>query len=433
MSSVVGPVTRAYGPETLNHYTHGPLNRLSFLRGDYKFLAKAFKAPTTRFLLLNKLDPLAVKIEKDKRTTTTASVGDGTKFPSAVPPSYNLAYVGYEDVASIVGEPFAKSVDELVAEWDSKRDAVGVGRVLSVFLGADESVETEKLADGRYQGHVYFAVDVTPAKATDPELQKRVEAVIDKVVDPAKGVEFVSPRFGGRFAFQEYGLYAQARQYVDWNNRSRFCAGCGARTMSIEAGCKLTCPPTDAGVELPPCETRGVVTYHSFPRTDPTVIMSVVNHRGDRILLGNGRRHPKGMYTTLAGFLEPAESVEDCVRREVWEESGVRVGRVYVHSTQPWPFPANLMIGCVAEVADDSDAAHAIDLGHDPELNDAQWFEFGPVREALERSKEPGFNLFSSDGFRVPPPEAVAHHLIDSIVNGTWVRGPTSDVTNSKI
>jgi NAD+ diphosphatase len=78
------------------------------------------------------------------------------------------------------------------------------------------------------------------------------------------------------------------------------------------------------------------------------------------------------------------------------------------------------MIGCIAEVANGSEEAHAIDLGHDPELNDAKWFEFEPIRAALEASKSRGFNLMTSDGFRVPPPQAIAHHLIAAIVNGNW-------------
>jgi NAD+ diphosphatase len=161
-------------------------------------------------------------------------------------------------------------------------------------------------------------------------------------------------------------IYAEARQMLDWNARNPFCAQCGQPTMSINGGFKRACPSTDlakkaaapmsttgaepvAQNERPPCATRTGVSNVSFPRTDPTVIMAVVNHKGDKILLGRSKRFPKYWYSTLAGFAEPAESIEEAVRREVYEEAGILVGRVVIHSTQPWPYPANLMIGAVGQ------------------------------------------------------------------------------------
>lgn len=109
----------------------------------------------------------------------------------------------------------------------------------------------------------------------------------------------------------------------------------------------------------------------SFPRTDPTVIMAVTSNDGTKVLLGRQRRWPTDWFSTLAGFLEPGESIEEAVRREVWEESGVKVGRVVVHSSQPWPFPASLMIGAVAQALPGD--GEKINLGHDPELESAKW------------------------------------------------------------
>lgn len=170
-------------------------------------------------------------------------------------------------------------------------------------------------------------------------------------------------------------IYAQARSLLDWNQRNPFCAQCGQRTLSLNAGTKRTCPPTDlAGGEKrdrPPCATRGTISNISFPRTDPTVIMAVISADGTKALLGRQWRFPKNMYSALAGFLEPGESIEEAVRREVWEESGVRVGRVVIHSSQPWPFPASLMIGAIGQaLPGDGEEIH---LGHDPELEDARW------------------------------------------------------------
>jgi NAD+ diphosphatase len=110
--------------------------------------------------------------------------------------------------------------------------------------------------------------------------------------------------------------------------------------------------------------------------------MAIVNHAGDKVLLGRQRRWPDHFFSCLAGFCEPAESVEEAVRREAWEESGVRVGRVVVHSSQPWPYPASLMLGCIGEALPDGED---INLGHDPELHQADWYPISFVREMLSK------------------------------------------------
>ena len=132
--------------------------------------------------------------------------------------------------------------------------------------------------------------------------------------------------------------------------------------------------------------------------------MAIVNSTGDKVLLGRKRRWPEHMFSCLAGFLEPGESIEDAVRREAWEESGVRVGRVVVHSSQPWPYPASLMIGCVGQALSAS-RAEEIHLGHDPELHEAGWYTIAFVRKMLAR---PALSLDQgpAEGFEevLPPP-----------------------------
>jgi NAD+ diphosphatase len=206
--------------------------------------------------------------------------------------------------------------------------------------------------------------------------------------------------------------------------------------MSVNGGFKRACPSTDLAKkaaapmsttaaapvdtnERPPCATRTGVSNVSFPRTDPTVIMAVVNHKGDKILLGRQRRWPPYWYSTLAGFAEPAESIEEAVRREVYEEAGIFVGRVVIHSTQPWPYPANLMIGAVGQAVPEGET---IDLGNDPELDDAKWFDFAEVREAL-RVGTSGLGddagpEYKEGGLRLPPSTAIANQLISSVVSG---------------
>ncbi len=220
-------------------------------------------------------------------------------------------------------------------------------------------------------------------------------------------------------------MYGQARALIDWNARTPFCAQCGQPTLSVHAGTKRVCPPADKapGVERRPCATRGTVANHSFPRTDPTVIMAIVSADGSKVLLGRNRRFPKDWYSTLAGFQEPGESIEEAVRREVWEESGVRVGRVILHSSQPWPFPASLMIGAIGQAQPDGEEIY---LGHDAELEDAKWFPLDEVREALAKGVsslgDPAPTTHVEGALRLPPPTAIANRLITAVVDGWWVQ-----------
>ena len=132
----------------------------------------------------------------------------------------------------------------------------------------------------------------------------------------------------------EAGILAQARSLVNWHLRHGFCAVCGARTEVADGGYVRRCPACAA---------------EHFPRTDPVVIMLVRD--GEDCLLGRQAHFPAGVYSALAGFVEPGETIEEAVRREVMEEAGIEVGEVDYHSSQPWPFPASLMIGCIAKAA----------------------------------------------------------------------------------
>lgn len=211
---------------------------------------------------------------------------------------------------------------------------------------------------------------------------------------------------------------------LDWNSRVPFCAQCGSKTLSVNAGTKRTCTPTDlaGGVlkERAPCASRQGVSNICFPRTDPTIIVAVVSADGTKLLLGRNKRFPPHWYSTLAGFLEPGESIEEAVRREVWEESGVKVSRVVIHSSQPWPFPSSLMIGAIAQAYPGD--GEKIDLGNDPELQDAKWFSFDEVREALTLGVsglgEPAPEGYKEGGLRLPPQTAIANRLITAVCDG---------------
>ena len=186
-----------------------------------------------------------------------------------------------------------------------------------------------------------------------------------------------------RLAAGEAGIVAQARAMVDWHLRHTFCAVCGAKTAPREGGYMRRC-------ESSSCEAE------HFPRTDPVVIMIVA--RGDSCVLGRQTHFPERMYSALAGFVEPGESIEEAVRREVAEEVSLEVCVVRYHSSQPWPFPSSLMIGCIAETAEQT-------ITIDPaELEDARWFTRAEVRTALAAAE-------GEAGLRMPPPMAIAHQL----------------------
>ncbi len=186
----------------------------------------------------------------------------------------------------------------------------------------------------------------------------------------------------------EAAILAQSRALVDWHDRHGFCAVCGAPTKLAEAGYMRVC-------------RNGTCQAQHFPRTDPVVIMLAV--RDGRCLLGRNKRFPtRRRYSALAGFVEPGESIEEAVRREVLEEAGIVVGPVTYHSSQPWPFPASLMIGCIG-------AAESEEIVVDPdELQDARWLTREEVCACLESP-----DCAAPDGsLEIPPPDAIAHHLI---------------------
>ncbi len=176
---------------------------------------------------------------------------------------------------------------------------------------------------------------------------------------------------------------AQAKALVDWHQRHGFCAQCGAPSTIGEAGYVRVCPNSSCGAQ-------------HFPRTDPVVIM-LVEQDGD-CLLGRSARFPGSMYSALAGFMEPGESIEEAVRREVKEEAGISVGAVRYVASQHWPFPSSLMIGCIGVAT-----GREITLDRQ-ELADAQWFSRAEIADMVE-------NWRATDGPRMPPPLSLAHQL----------------------
>ena len=228
---------------------------------------------------------------------------------------------------------------------------------------------------GLRDGVAHFAVDVSE----DNE-------------DLTKGGDgrYVDVRTAGMLlAAADAGIAAQARAQVDWHARHGFCSVCGEPTAALRGGQQRTC---------------GSCGSDHFPRTDPVIIVVVTD--GERCLLGqsHGRLSQMRMFSALAGFMDQGETIEEAVRREVAEEAGIRVGAVRYHSSQPWPFPSSLMIGCHAD-------ALTTDLRPDDvEMLSVQWFERATVQRALAGEDAE---------LRVPASFAIAHHLIRAWAEGT--------------
>ncbi|WP_426954092.1 NAD(+) diphosphatase [Muricoccus radiodurans] len=285
---------------------------------------------------------------------------------------------GQRDDEAFVAGALADPASLIIPVWRSKSLLRGVesGAPEAVLL-TREAAEAVLMAGGPWallglrDGTAVFAVDVSAAEDPLPLLPENLGTFHD-----LRGVAGLLPP-------GEASMLAHARGLMHWRVRHRFCGVCGAPCEPRSAGNAMQCTACNA---------------QHFPRTDPAVIMLVVAKDGDheRCLLGHNARFPNvTMYSTLAGFVEPGESLEEAVRREVFEEVGVSVGAVWYHSSQPWPFPASIMLGFHAEA---TSTTITVD---ESELRDARWFTRDEIRN------------HAAGGFSLPRVDSIARRLIE--------------------
>lgn len=240
--------------------------------------------------------------------------------------------------ASALADPRSR----VLPVWNS-RNLVEGETPRAAFLGLAAVPEERRTANdltllGRFGDADIFTYEVAGLEPPDLE----------------EGTRFEDLRMIASFLpAEEAGLLGYARGMISWRARHRYCGTCGATTLAAKAGHVLAC-------------TNPVCRHEQFPRIDPAIIVLVSD--GERALLGRQAAWPVGRYSTIAGFVEPGESLEDAVAREVFEETGINVDDIEYHSSQPWPFPSSLMLGFTARALDTQ-----IEM-RDDELQDAQWF-----------------------------------------------------------
>ena len=209
--------------------------------------------------------------------------------------------------------------------------------------------------------------------------QKKINSII-KSFGEFRSLRDASPKLD-KF---EGSLAAYAIAISNWHKQNKFCNTCGAKTLVSNAGHQINC-------------SKKHCTYIQFPRMDPAVIMLI--HNNNKTLLGRQTIWPKGMYSTLAGFVEPGETLENAVAREVYEEAGIKVHKIKYHSSQPWPFPSSLMLGFFAEAK-----STKIKINKS-EIEDVRWF----TREELLN--------FQDQNKYLPRKISIARRLIDDWIN----------------
>ncbi|KAG2718723.1 hypothetical protein I3760_03G232600 [Carya illinoinensis] len=311
--------------------------------------------------------------------------------------------------------------------WISLADCKGYLANSGVELSGDSMVY---LGSRPEEDVVYWAIDVSGEGGLVPEFWSKQLCFVEL------RTLMVATDWADARAMGELSVAGHARALLEWHSVSRFCGHCGEKTVPMEAGRRKQCSN-----EL--CKKR------IYPRVDPVVIMLVIDRENDRVLLSRQSRFVPRMWSCLAGFIEPGESLEEAVRRETWEETGIEVGEVIYHSSQPWPvgpssIPCQLMVGFHAY-------AKSLEINVDKEeLEDAQWHSREDVKKALAfaeykkaqetaavrveqmcKGVEKGQNLAADFNVEsgelapmfIPGPFAIAHHLISSWVYQDAING----------
>lgn len=468
---------------TVNFYAGSKLNRLSWLRTSTEFLNSTIASPSTRFVLMKNNNPLC-HAKGDQEGTLATLSWDQVK-PYVLENVKRSGGVKVEDESALVFGPQAyglkHSGEGQDKDFSRATDGVGPNRLAMVFLGIDEtkleqtSLPGQMAKDGNKEteaandqaapaGVPYFALSLTyKPPFLSPEEGAPMQGLLDKL-EADEQYDFIDLRASSRAAtwpMEDAAIVAQSKSLLDWNERHQFCPGCSRQQYSLWAGYKRGCS-SSLGLSSPGssfttpflssgkfksfdedgkgvCPSTKVLSNFHYPRTDPVIIMAIISPDGEKVLLGRQKKWPSGFYSCLAGFCEPGESFEEAVRREVLEESGIQVEQVIYHSSQPWPYPTNLMAGFYGIAKSDDPSSIRLDL--DNELEDARFYTRAEMLEVIDRKggsrhftkaelekldKEhadegkKGRRVEGKEGVevRLPPETAIARVLVEA-----WAKG----------
>ncbi|KAK4050366.1 NADH pyrophosphatase [Microbotryomycetes sp. JL201] len=449
------------------------LNRLSYLRSSAAFLTSALESHKAKFLLYDSLSPLVNKSPNSADGSSSSSSGgtvrrlvsvdwqDVKQYISADGSTAKDVFDGVDgkDDSKLGVVPQYKRSDEvttrLVTELSpteirqhfihqasqeffpdhmNESSAPEEQQSLPVSKPTDDST----LESHSPYGIPYWALDVS-------NLTDLKKLVLERHTD----AEFGDMRAGMQsIPAEDAAIGGEGRALIDWNRRNLFCPACGGALRSVWAGWKRTCVPgaqqdhqvefeasdMDKEASRPACTSKKGVHNFNYPRTDPVCIMAITTPDRNQILLGRQKSWPPKFYSCLAGFIESGETIEESVRREVYEEAGIVVDEVFYHSSQPWPYPSSLMIGAIGVAK----PGQTIRCDLDNELDDAQWFTREQVMQVINSSEPTQFSKeevarldnkseHGQDGreqskkndvlFRMPPATAIANTLVHA-----WAR-----------
>ena len=278
-------------------------------------------------------------------------------------------------VPFLKGQPFVSTIKGLTSK-NAQKDQLNPAWFPYNFFEKNIVDNSTIIFLGLLNDKSYFAIDLS--KISNPEDQVNINDM--------GSFEDLMALSSQPIDSGELAMLGQAKAIFEWHKSHQFCSKCGQKSNMVEGGYKRIC---------------GSCNAEHFPRTDPVVIMLATHN--DHAFLGRQKRFPVGMYSALAGFIEPGESIEEAVARELHEEAGIIINNATYHSSQPWAFPNSLMIGCMAESASEKFKLDEI------EIDEGRWFSRDELRKAI--------NGDENSKFFVPPKMAIAHHLIKAFVD----------------
>lgn len=349
------------------------LNRVSFLREDDSFLKMALNRSSTQFIPFFNGEPLGdTATGKLYRITRHYSGDDKDSL------NYKVFHLLNETLFNGITDK--RELDSRIRDGNNPNKT----RYHLIFLGLYQLFKESSTDDiltykDKYKGIPVFAINF-------------IDQNIDNYLDSSSVIKLTFQNvFDVLVSNEEASLYSHSRMYVQWASRFKRCVECGQEVQFIHGGTKWIC----SDGKCPLNNSKQYQNNAAFPRIDPVVITAITNKDWSKICLVRSKRAIGKhiiMYSCVAGFMEPGETIESACQREVWEETGIHINQIdniIILKSQPWPYPQNLMIGCIAQI-NFNGRDEMIDLNHDQELLDAQWFDTQDIKESIDRY-ETGF------------------------------------------